>query len=65
MQSEKSLYGLKQAPRQWNITLTNFLLSLALQKVPYDHCLFVKFTVVGTVILVVYVEDIMITGDDV
>lgn len=58
----KSLYGLKQAPRAWNDRFTSFLPTLGIQNTYFDSSLFVKQVDFGIVILLVYVDDIIITG---
>ncbi|CAL8995682.1 unnamed protein product [Prunus brigantina] len=58
----KSLYGLKQAPRAWNDRFTSFLPTLGFQHTYSDSSLFVKQVDSGIVILLVYVDDIIITG---
>ncbi|KAK6130063.1 hypothetical protein DH2020_036190 [Rehmannia glutinosa] len=58
----KALYGLKQAPKAWYDKLKAFLVSLAF-KTRFDSSLFF-IKVQGKLILVlVYVDDILITGD--
>ncbi|KAM2231636.1 hypothetical protein ACFX1S_015876 [Malus domestica] len=59
----KSLYGLKQAPRAWNDRFTKFLPLLGFQHTYSDSSLFVKTVDSGIVILLLYVDDIIITGN--
>lgn len=59
----KSLYGLKQAPRQWNAKLSEALVRMGFSQSQYDHSLFVKRTTEGVTIVLVYVDDMLITGD--
>ncbi|GJS78367.1 ribonuclease H-like domain-containing protein [Tanacetum coccineum] len=61
---KKSLFGLKQAPRQWNHKLTEALRDAGFVQSKNDHSLFVKN--VGSVFLcvLVYVDDLVITGND-
>ncbi|GKA99957.1 putative RNA-directed DNA polymerase, partial [Tanacetum coccineum] len=61
---KKSLYGLKQAPRQWNHKLTEALRDAGFVQSKNDHSLFVKNA--GSVFLcvLVYVDDLVITGND-
>ncbi|WVZ24859.1 hypothetical protein V8G54_003403 [Vigna mungo] len=61
----KSLYGLKQASRQWNYKLTTTLLSLGYIQSKSDYSLFVKSDYAHITILLVYVDDIVLTGDDI
>lgn len=61
----KSLYGLKQAPRQWNVKLTEALLRLGFAQSQLDYSLFIKRTDSALVIILVYVDDMLITGNDI
>jgi hypothetical protein len=62
---ERALYGLKQSPRAW---FGRF--NLAMRKYGYhqsnsDHTLFLKHQQSKVITLIVYVDDMIITGDDV
>ncbi|KAJ0764103.1 putative RNA-directed DNA polymerase [Helianthus annuus] len=61
----KSLYGLKQAPRKWNEKLTSVLLEMGFVKSLCDHSLFVLCKENVIVVLLVYVDDIVITGNSI
>ncbi|KAM1014784.1 hypothetical protein ACFX2C_044728 [Malus domestica] len=58
----KSLYGLKQAPRAWNERFTSFLPSLGFLSTYSDPSLFFKHDGHSVVLLLLYVDDIIITG---
>ncbi|KAJ3699566.1 hypothetical protein LUZ61_003271 [Rhynchospora tenuis] len=61
---KKALYGLKQAPRAWFHKLRDFLQSQKFQCSQSDNSLFV-FQEKGTVLyILVYVDDIIITGNN-
>ena len=60
----KSLYSLKQAPRQWNVKLTEAQLNLGFVQSHLDYSLFIKRTGESLVVILVYVDDMMITGND-
>ena len=61
----KSLYGLKQSPRAWFARFTTAMLTRGYRQCNGDHTLFFRHsTSGGVVILLVYVDDIIITGDD-
>ncbi|GJS73703.1 RmlC-like cupins superfamily protein [Tanacetum coccineum] len=59
----RSLYGLKQASRQWNQELSKFLCSLGFVQSKHDHSLFVKNKDSVFTAALVYVDDILITGN--
>lgn len=60
----KSIYGLKQAPRAWNLELTNFLLTFGFRKYLADASLFVYNNKGIIVYFLVYVNDIVVTGNN-
>ncbi|GJW19214.1 putative RNA-directed DNA polymerase [Tanacetum coccineum] len=62
---KKSLYGLKQAPRQWNAKLTQTLIEHGFIQSKSDYSLFTKTDHNSFIALLVYVDDIIITGNDV
>ena len=57
---KKSIYGLKQSPRVWYDKLSGVLLSLKFKRYQADHSVFVKQTLLGAIILVIYVDDIIL-----
>lgn len=60
----KSLYGLKQAPRAWFQRLSSALLSLGFRGSRTDPSLFI-YCVNGTLLyMLVYVDDIILTGNN-
>lgn len=59
-----SHYGLKQAPRAWFEQFCKTLLHAGFQQSQYDLTLFPCNTSHCITILLVYVDDIIITGDD-
>lgn len=60
----KSLYGLKQSPREWFKKLHDFLLSIGFQCSKSDNSLFFNCTQNYKLFLLVYVDDIILTGSD-
>ncbi|RVW45970.1 Soluble starch synthase 3, chloroplastic/amyloplastic [Vitis vinifera] len=62
---QKSLYGLKQSPRAWFDRFTKAVLKLGYKQGQADHTLFVKKSRAGKMtILIVYVDDIILSGND-
>ncbi|KAK5845013.1 hypothetical protein PVK06_001165 [Gossypium arboreum] len=62
---KKALYGLKQSPRAWFGRFTKVMLKLGYKQSQGDQTLFVKHSPLGGVTtLLVYVDDIIVTGDD-
>ncbi|GKA79058.1 putative reverse transcriptase domain-containing protein [Tanacetum coccineum] len=60
----KSLYGLKQALRQWNAKLTTALAEHGFEQSKFDYSLYTKYNGEKFIALLVYVDDIVITGND-
>ncbi|KAM1550335.1 hypothetical protein ACFX10_042608 [Malus domestica] len=60
---QRSLYGLKQAPRAWFERFSDFLLQLGFQESSCDYSLFVYSHSGVYLILLIYVDDILITGN--
>jgi Reverse transcriptase (RNA-dependent DNA polymerase) len=58
---KKAIYGLKQAPRAWFRRFTSFLLELDFNKSTTDPSMFVRKIDKDTLILLLYVDDIIIT----
>lgn len=62
----KSLYGLKQSPRAWFGRFSKAMLKVGYHQSQTDHTLFIKHSTQGKVTaLIVYVDDIILTGNDV
>ena len=62
---KKSLYGLKQSPRAWFDRFKKAVITNGYHQCQADHTLFVKPNSGGKItILIVYVDDIILTGDD-
>lgn len=60
----KAIYGLKQAPRAWYMELTKFLLNSGFTRSIADSSLFINNQHSAPIYLVVYVDDIILTGPD-
>jgi hypothetical protein len=61
---KKALYGLKQAPRAWYGRIDSFLMSLGFTKSKADPNLYYKVEDSGPVILLLYVDDLFLTGNE-
>jgi hypothetical protein len=59
---KKALYGLKQAPREWYGWIDGFLMSLGFTKRSADPNLYFKVEDDGPVILLLYFDDLFLTG---
>ena len=60
----KSLYGLKQSPRAWFGKFSQEIETFGMQKSKSNHSIFYKNSNSGLILLVLYVDDIVITGSD-
>ena len=61
---QKSLYGLKQSPRAWFDKFSEVIEKFGMQKSIFDHYVFYINSQAGIILLVVYVDDIIITWND-
>ena len=55
---------LKQAPRAWFAKFSSTIFRLGYTANSYDSALFLRHTDKGTILLLLYVDDMIITGDD-
>jgi hypothetical protein len=61
---KKALYGLKQAPKAWYGRIDSFLTSLGFTKSKVDSNLYFKVMNDEPVILLLYVDDLFLTGEE-
>ena len=62
---KKALYGLKQSPRAWFGRFAKFMMANGYKQSQGDHTFFIKHSISGGVTtLIVYVDDIIVTGND-
>ncbi|KAL0451186.1 UNVERIFIED_CONTAM: Retrovirus-related Pol polyprotein from transposon RE2 [Sesamum latifolium] len=59
---KRSLYGLKQVSRQWNQEFTTQIAAFSFLQSKHDYCLFTKQSDHGFLMLLLYIDDILITG---
>jgi hypothetical protein len=60
----RALYDLKQAPQVWFAKFSSTVSRLGFFISSYDSTLFLHRTGKGTILLLLYVDDMIITGDD-
>ena len=63
-QLRKALYGLKQSPRAWFDQFSVVVLGYGFECSHYDHSVFVHHSSTSTIVLIVYVDNIIISGSD-
>jgi hypothetical protein len=61
---KKDLYGLKQTPRAWYGRIDSFLTSLGFTKSKVDSNLYFKVMNDEPIILLLYVDDLFLTGEE-
>lgn len=59
----KAIYGLKQTPRAWFAKLSHTLVSLGFYSAKSDCSLFIRKISSHTIVILVYIDDIIITSD--
>ncbi len=60
---KKASYDLKQTPRAWSNKIGQYLVINGFQTSNVNFSLYVKKTDHGIVVIVIYVHDLIITGD--
>src|SRR3954466_4462799 len=61
---KRSLYGLKQSPRAWFDRFRLAMIRFGYHQSSSDHTLFIRRKDSRTTLLIVYVDDIVLTGND-
>ena len=61
---KKSIYGLKQASRSWNIRFDQAIKSFGFDQCPDESCVYKRRNENAVVFLVLYVDDILLIGND-
>jgi hypothetical protein len=61
---KKALYGIKQAPRAWYARIDNYLWGLGFSKSIAESNLYIKVVKNQPLILVLYVDDMFLTGEE-
>jgi len=60
----KALYDLKQSPRAWFGRFTQVMKKFGYTQSNSDHTLFIKHKMGKLTALIIYVDDMVVTGDD-
>ena len=60
----KAIYGLKQSPRAWYAKLSSVLEEVGFSRSNADSSLFVRIGSLGKLVVLIYVDDLIITGDN-
>jgi hypothetical protein len=60
---KKTLYDLKQAPRVWSDKIGQYFITSGFQTSNVNFSLYVKKTDHGIIVIIIYVDDLIITGD--
>ena len=61
---KRSIYGRKQALRQWNLKFHQAMLKDGFTMMEEDYCVYIKCSNIGFIIMSLYVDDILVTGND-
>ena len=61
----QALYGLKQAPRAWFAKFSSTISQHSFSTSSYDSALFFRRSNHGIILLLLYVDNMIIIGDDV
>ncbi|EOY21344.1 Cysteine-rich RLK (RECEPTOR-like protein kinase) 8, putative [Theobroma cacao] len=62
---KKSLYGLKQAYRQWYLKFDEIVTSMGSEENKVDKCIYLKISDSKFIFLMLYVDDILLSSNDV
>ncbi|CAM8993751.1 unnamed protein product [Rhodiola kirilowii] len=62
---KKSIYGLKQASRSWNFRFDEKIKEFGFIRCEEDPCVYKKFSGSKVAFLVLYVDDILLIGNDI
>ncbi|KAJ9558542.1 hypothetical protein OSB04_013156 [Centaurea solstitialis] len=61
----KSIYGLKQASKSWNLHFDERIKEFGFAKSEFEPCVYTKFSGSVLTFLVLYVDDILLIGNDI
>ena len=61
---KKSIYELKQDSRQWYIKYNYTITSFGFKEITVDRCIYQKISGIKFILLILYVDDILLAGND-
>ena len=61
---QKAIYGLKQASRSWNLRFNRSIKEFGFVKSEEEPCVYMKVSGSSRAFIVLYVDDILIIGND-
>ena len=61
---KRSIYGLKQSSMQWYLRFHDSITSFGFKMIEEDHCVYLKRSKKSILILSLYVDDILLAGND-
>ena len=61
----KSIYGLKQTSRSWKLHFNERIKEFGFTKSEFESCVYTKFSGSIATFLVLYVDDILLIGNDI
>lgn len=61
---QKAIYGLRQTPKSWYDALTYYLIRMRYKMSEFDNSLFVLHNLGVTIYILIYVDDIILTGSN-
>jgi hypothetical protein len=60
----KTLYKLKQALRTWHDKIVEYLVTIGFRMLDANHSLYVHKSDEGIVVIIIYVDDLIVGGDN-
>ncbi len=60
----KALYGLKHASRAWHDKIAKYFVTIGFRMSNADHSLYVRKSDEGIMVIIIYVDDLIVGGDN-
>jgi len=61
---KKSIYGVKQASQQWYLKFNDTITFFGFTENIIDRCIYLKVSGIRSIILILYVDDILLAAND-